>query len=86
MRYGISTHLYHDRPLRPGHLAELAEFGFREIELFATRGHFDYDEPSAVEAIGRALSDTGLSLHSMHAPLVDRIENGWAEIKARLEG
>ena len=81
MRYGISTHLYHDRPLRPGHLAELAEFGFREIELFATRGHFDYDEPSAVEAIGRALSDTGLSLHSMHAPMVDRIENGrWGRL------
>ncbi len=76
MRYGISTHLYYDRPLRPDHLAELAEFGFREIELFATRGHFDYGDPSAVEALGRWLADAGLTLHSVHAPIVDRIENG----------
>ena len=76
MRYGISTHLYSDRPLRPEHLAELAEFGFREIELFATRGHFDYVDPSAVEALGLWLADAGLSLHSVHAPIVDRIENG----------
>ena len=40
MRFGISTHLYHDRPLAFEHLKELAEFGFREIELFATIGHF----------------------------------------------
>ena len=76
MRYGISTHLYYDHALRPEHLAELAEFGFREIELFATRGHFDYADPSAVEALGLWLADAGLSLHSVHAPIVDRIENG----------
>ncbi len=76
MHYGISTHLYYDRPLGPGHVAELAEFGFREIELFATRGHFDYDEPSAVDALGGWLAVNGLTLHSVHAPLVDRIENG----------
>ena len=76
MRYGISTHLYYDRRLAPEHLAELAEFGFREIELFATLGHFDYGDPSAVEALGRWLADARLSLHSVHAPIVDRIENG----------
>ncbi len=76
MRYGISTHLYYDRPLRPEHLAELAEFGFREVELFATRGHFDYGEPSAVDALGGWLAGDGLTLHSVHAPLVDRITNG----------
>lgn len=69
MRYGISTHLYCDRPLRPEHLAEFAESGFREIEVFATRGHFDYDDPAAAEALGRSLADAGLSLHSMHAPI-----------------
>jgi sugar phosphate isomerase/epimerase len=81
VRYGISTHLYYDRRLAPEHLAELAEFGFREIELFATRGHFDYDQPSAVEALGRSLTDLGLSLHSVHAPIVDRIVDGrWGRL------
>lgn len=76
MRYGISTHLYYDRPLAREHLAELAEFGFGEIELFAARGHFDYGDPPAVEALGRWLAGAGLSLHSVHAPIVDRIDNG----------
>ena len=44
MRFGISTHLYHEQPLAPEHLQELAEFGFREVELFATIGHFDYHD------------------------------------------
>jgi sugar phosphate isomerase/epimerase len=87
VRYGISTHLYHDRRLASEHLAELAEFGFREIELFATRGHFDYDQPSAVVALGRSLADLGLSLHSVHAPIVDRIENGrWGRLISTAAG
>jgi hypothetical protein len=32
MRFGISTHLYHDRPLASEHLKEMAEFGFSEVE------------------------------------------------------
>jgi sugar phosphate isomerase/epimerase len=76
VRFGISTHLYYDQPLGPAHLAELAEFGFRDIELFAARGHFDYREPSAVGALAGWLSDAGLSLHSVHAPIVERVEGG----------
>jgi sugar phosphate isomerase/epimerase len=87
VHYGISTHLYHDRRLAPEHLAELAEYGFREIELFAMRGHFDYDQPSAVVALGRSLTDLGLSLHSVHAPIVDRIENGrWGRLLSTAAG
>lgn len=71
MRFGISTHLYHDRPLAPEHLRELAEFGFTEIELFATVGHFDYHDPAAIEALAGWLRDAGLELHSVHAPIVE---------------
>ena len=42
MRFGISTHLYHDRRLEREHLAQIAGYGFEAIELFATRSHFDY--------------------------------------------
>jgi len=76
MRFGISTHLYHDRPLAPEHLKELAEFGFREVELFATIGHFDYRDQAAIEGLAGWLKDAGLHLHSVHAPIVEHRWHG----------
>jgi sugar phosphate isomerase/epimerase len=69
MRFGISTHLYHAQKLSGGHLAEIAGYGFETLELFATRSHFDYRDAQAVEALARWLSETGLTLHSVHAPI-----------------
>jgi sugar phosphate isomerase/epimerase len=76
MRFGISTHLYHDLPLASEHLTELAEFGFRQVELFATIGHFDYRDQSAIDALSRWLRETGLELHSVHAPIVEHRWHG----------
>ena len=76
MRFGISTHLYHEHRLGPEHLLELAEFGFRDIELFATVGHFDYHDAAAIERLSGWLSDAGLALHSVHAPIVEHRRNG----------
>ena len=72
MRFGISTHLYHDRRLEREHLAQVAGHGFETIELFATRSHFDYrddarDRPSSAQWLG----ETGLTLNSVHAPITD---------------
>jgi sugar phosphate isomerase/epimerase len=81
VRYGISTHLYHDRKLCGEHLGEIARFGFREVELFAARGHFDYDQPDAVRALAGWLAESGLNLHSVHAPIVDRIDGeSWGRV------
>jgi sugar phosphate isomerase/epimerase len=76
VRFGISTHLYHERALGPEQLKELAEFGFRDVELFATLGHFDYHSQAAVEALAGWLRDAGLQLHSVHAPIVEHLLNG----------
>ena len=76
MRFGISTHLYHDRRLERDHLVELAAGGFETIELFATRTHFDYHDESAIAALGEWLADTGLSLNSVHAPIVSGMAAG----------
>jgi len=76
VRFGISTHLYHDRPLGLEQLKELAEFGFRQIELFATVGHFNYHDPSAIDALAGWLRDARLELHSVHAPIVEHRLNG----------
>jgi sugar phosphate isomerase/epimerase len=80
MRFGISTHLYHDRRLERDHLSQIAGYGFDAIELFATRSHFDYHDAAAIEQLGQWLSETGLALESVHAPITDRFGAGdkWA--------
>jgi sugar phosphate isomerase/epimerase len=73
VRFGISTHLYHRQRLTEEHLQELAAHGFDQIELFATRSHFDYHDARAIDALDGWLHRAGLSLHSIHAPIVERI-------------
>jgi sugar phosphate isomerase/epimerase len=69
MRFGISTHLFHDQRLSREHLARLAGYGFEAVELFATRSHFDYHDEAAIEQLAQWLMETGLVLHSVHAPI-----------------
>jgi sugar phosphate isomerase/epimerase len=76
MRFGISTHLYHDRRLGRDHLAQIAGYGFESIELFATRSHFDYHDRAAIESLAEWLADTGLGLNSIHAPILAAFHEG----------
>ena len=76
MRFGISTHLYHDRPLEPAHLEQIRGYGFETIELFATRSHFDYHDESAMTALAGWLAETGLTLNSVHAPITTGAAGG----------
>jgi sugar phosphate isomerase/epimerase len=78
MRFGISTHLYHERRLERAHLEQVAGYGFDAIELFATRSHFDYHDPAARASLGQWLRDTGVALRSVHAPITDAFgPDGW---------
>jgi sugar phosphate isomerase/epimerase len=76
MRFGISTHLFHDQRLSRDHLALIAAHGFEAIEVFATRSHFDYHDPGAIAQLGEWLKETGLSLHGIHAPIVETMHGG----------
>jgi sugar phosphate isomerase/epimerase len=69
MRFGISTHLYHDQRLSREHLAQVASYGFEAIELFATRTHFDYHDAASIAQLRLWLKETGVALHSIHAPI-----------------
>ena len=82
MRFGISTHLYHEHRLDRSHLAQIASYGFEDVELFATRSHFDYRDPAAVDALAGWLASTGLTLRSVHAPITDRFPagDGWLPV------
>ena len=75
-RFGISTHLFHDARLTRDHLVHVAAHGFDAVEVFATRSHFDYRDAHAVAQLAEWLSDTRLELHSVHAPIVDAMEQG----------
>lgn len=82
MRFGISTHLFHDQRLSRDHLAQIAAHGFEAVEVFATRTHFDYHDPAAIATLGAWLKETGLALHGIHAPITDRLDPGdkWGEV------
>jgi sugar phosphate isomerase/epimerase len=69
MRFGISTHLFHDSRLDRTHLAQIAAAGFDVIEVFATRSHFDYHDEGAIATLSAWLAETGLTLGSVHAPI-----------------
>jgi sugar phosphate isomerase/epimerase len=76
MRFGISSHLYHDRQLSQADLAEIAAHGFDAVELFATRSHFDYHDPAAIASLRRWLDASGVSLHGIHAPIAESAAGG----------
>jgi sugar phosphate isomerase/epimerase len=75
-RFGVSTHLYHEERLQKAHLLEIAANGFDAVEVFATRSHFDYHDAAAIRSLKDWLSEAGLALHSVHAPITDVFANG----------
>jgi sugar phosphate isomerase/epimerase len=72
----VSTHLFHESRLCRDHLVYIAAHHFDAVEVFATRAHFDYHDARAIAQLGEWLSDTRLTLHSMHAPIVDAMKGG----------
>jgi sugar phosphate isomerase/epimerase len=75
-RFGISTHLFHRARLCRDHLAHIASHGFEAVELFAARDHFDYRHEGAANELASWLEETGLELHSVHAPIAERFAAG----------
>ncbi|HVB98051.1 MAG TPA: sugar phosphate isomerase/epimerase family protein [Candidatus Dormibacteraeota bacterium] len=65
----LSTYLFSSQPLGHDHLAAAARAGFAGIELFSARGHFNYRSPEPTNSLTHWLDQTGLGLHSVHAPL-----------------
>src|SRR5919206_2566062 len=74
--FGVSTHLYHNQRLSRDHLLEIASYGFETIEVFATRTHFDYHNPSAVADLQQWLAEARLELGSVHAPIAESYTGG----------
>ncbi|MCU0257195.1 MAG: sugar phosphate isomerase/epimerase, partial [Vicinamibacterales bacterium] len=72
----MSTQLYHGQRLDRAHLEAIAAHGFDAIEVVATRTHVDYHDAAALDGLAAWLRETGLRLHSIHAPVTDAVVNG----------
>ena len=75
-RFGVSTHLFHESRLTREHLVHIAAHGFDAVEVFATRSHFDYHDAGAIDSLAEWLSDTRLTLQSVHAPIFQGLKGG----------
>ena len=64
----LSTYLFVSKKLTPEFLALVHGAGFQAIELFASRGHFDYTNTQDVRGLAHILADNRLQLASLHAP------------------
>ena len=71
MIFAVSTYLYRQRRLVSDYLLEIAAHGYTAVELFASRLHVDYHNPSVVADVQQWLSAAGLELTSVHAPVLE---------------
>jgi sugar phosphate isomerase/epimerase len=69
--FAVSTYLYRERRLVRDHLVEIAAHGFTAVELFGSRLHVDYHNPSVVADVQQWLTGAGLLLTSVHGPILD---------------
>jgi len=76
MEFAISTHLFVGERLTAHVLDQIHAAGFRKIEIFAARQHFDYHDENQVCDVAQWFGDHGLTLHSLHAPLYADLDWG----------
>jgi sugar phosphate isomerase/epimerase len=68
MKRILSTYLFVSKKLTRELLTQVRGAGFDAVEIFASRGHFDYVSNEDVRGIRQALADNQLQLASLHAP------------------
>jgi sugar phosphate isomerase/epimerase len=64
----LSTYLFVNRKLTAALLGEAARAGVSAIELFCSRGHFDYRSADDARELASWLAGNNLTLHSIHSP------------------
>jgi sugar phosphate isomerase/epimerase len=61
--------VYIKQRLHPGLLDTMVRGGAQALELFAARGHFNYDEKEHVRELGDWFKSEKIEFHSLHAPI-----------------
>ena len=72
----ISSHVFLRSRLHPGLLDTLARSGADALELFASRGHFDYTDRPSVRELAEWFRSQAVEPFSMHAPLYSDADSG----------
>jgi len=68
MQRVLSTYLFVNRKLTAALIGEAAQADISGIELFCSRGHFDYRSPEEARELSSWLAGNNLTLHSIHSP------------------
>ena len=68
MQKVLSTYLFVSRKLTSELLAQICEHGFSALEVFCSRGHFDYASKQEIAGLKSALEANQMTLQSLHAP------------------
>ena len=70
MLRAMSTLVYaRTQRLHPGLLDQMVSGGAEAIEIFGTRGHFNYSDRQHVREVANWFRSTGIAFHSLHAPM-----------------
>ena len=64
----LSTYLFVSRKLTRELISQIGDAGFRGVEIFCSRSHFDYTNRAEIQNIAGVLADAKLKLASLHAP------------------
>ena len=68
MQRVLSTYLFVNRKLTAALIGEAARAQVSAIELFCSRGHFDYRSADDARELASWLAGHNLTLHSIHSP------------------
>ena len=68
MQRVLSTYLFVNRKLTAALVGEAGRAGVSAIELFCSRGHFDYRSSDNAHELAGWLAGNNLTLHSIHSP------------------
>jgi sugar phosphate isomerase/epimerase len=69
MHLSISSYLWLEHPFLQ-HVRTVAQAGFDSLEIFATRGHLDLNDPDAVQEAGLGLRKYSVRRVTLHAPMI----------------
>ncbi|MBI3404690.1 MAG: sugar phosphate isomerase/epimerase [Acidobacteria bacterium] len=72
----LSTYLLKAHALSTAQLSDIAAAGFEGVEIFCSRGHFDYRSPEQVREVAEWFRDHRMKLHSLHSPISRDISPG----------
>src|ERR1700693_4008356 len=64
----LSTSLFVNKKLTAAFMGEAARAGVSAIELFCSRGHFDYRSAEEAHELAAWLGGNNLTLHPIHSP------------------